>query len=206
MYEVAKLRPDTNDCHRNVRGNIVQQIMDRLGPCTLLKIPSGKKGPITPDWQKLTQEDMTADYLAGLNHGGNIGVLLGKASGGLCTVDADTDDFLNQFLSANPNLRESLISKGARGGNVWLRSKGGYPASAKLKLNGESWGEWRADGNQTVIHGTHPNGCSYSHNGKRPLDIEFATIVWPPQVTASFIPKKSSQPGVKNFLYFPPVL
>jgi hypothetical protein len=144
----------------------VDALMDKLGACLLLRIPQGKKGPITPDWQKLTQEDMIAEYLAGLNPGGNIGVLLGKASDGLGTVDADTDDFLDQFLSVNPHLRESLISKGARGGNVWLRSKGGYPTSAKLKLNGESWGEWRADGNQTVIHGTHPNGCSYSHNGK----------------------------------------
>ena len=34
---------------------------------------------------------------------------------------ADTDVFLELFLSTNPNLQESLISKGMRGGNVWFR-------------------------------------------------------------------------------------
>jgi hypothetical protein len=83
---------------------------------------------------------MTPEYLAGLNHGGNIGVSLGKASGGLCTIDADTDGFLESFLIANPDLRESLISKGARGGNVWVRIKRDYPPNAVLKFNGEKWG------------------------------------------------------------------
>ena len=182
-------------------GNIVQQIMDRLGPCTLLKIPSGKKGPITPDWPKLTQADMTAEYLAELNHGGNIGVSLGKASDGLCTVDCDTDVFLELFLSTNPGLQESLISKGMRGGNVWFRIKREYPPNASLKLNGEKCGEWRADKLQTVIHGRHPSGCDYSNNGKRPLFIEFEDIKWPDGLYAPWIPKKHS--GREEFFILP---
>jgi hypothetical protein len=31
--------------------SIVEQLTDQLGPCVLLKIPSGEKGPRTPDWQ-----------------------------------------------------------------------------------------------------------------------------------------------------------
>ena len=35
-----------------------------------------------------------------------------------------------------------------------MRIKGDYPKSCKLKTrSGEDWGEWRADGNQTVIYG-----------------------------------------------------
>ena len=64
---------------------------------------------------------MTPAYLASLNHGQNIGVLLGAASEGLCTIDVDDDDRLEAFLSLNPCLRESLISRGSRGGNVWIQ-------------------------------------------------------------------------------------
>ena len=51
----------------------VDALMHRLGPCVLLRIPRGKKGPITPDWQKLMLSDMTPEYLASFN-GDNIGV------------------------------------------------------------------------------------------------------------------------------------
>ena len=57
--------------------------------------------------------------------------------------------------------------------------KGKYPPTGKIKtLQGGGFGEWRADGNQTVIHGQHPAGCRYQHNGKRPLEIEFSEIDW----------------------------
>jgi hypothetical protein len=130
----------------------ITRIQEQLGPCVLLAIPPREKGPRKPGWQKLKLTDMTPDYLAGLDYGQNIGVLLGAASEGLCSIDADNDEYLEEFLDLNPKLRQSLISRGARGGNVWLRIKGQYPPSGKLKLNGKSWGEWRADGNQTVIY------------------------------------------------------
>ena len=156
----------------------VVRIRDQLGPCVLLPIPLGEKGPRTKDWQKLTPADMSP-YLASLNHGHNIGVSLGAASEGLCTIDADNEEFLESFLSLNPAFRESLISLGARGGNVWLRIQGQFPPSGKLKLDNKPWGEWRADGNQTVVYGKHPSGCEYRNNGKRPLEIEFEKIRWP---------------------------
>jgi hypothetical protein len=124
-----------------------------------------------PGWQKLTLADMTPSYLAGLNHGQNIGVLLGAASDGLCSIDADNDEYLEEFLKLNPGLRETLISRGARGGNVWLRIDGPYPKSVNLTLDGKSWGEWRADGMQTVIHGTHPSGREYRNNDRKPLQF-----------------------------------
>ena len=68
-----------------------EQIIERIGAAVLLSIPRGKKEPRRPGWQKLTLADMTPAYLASLNHGGNIGILLGKASEGLCTIDCDDD-------------------------------------------------------------------------------------------------------------------
>src|SRR5512133_2691275 len=51
----------------------------------------------------------------------NIAVYLGKASGGLCAIDFDADEDLAAFLEVNPKLRETLQSRGSRGGMVWLR-------------------------------------------------------------------------------------
>ena len=53
--------------------------------------------------------DMTPAYLAGLDHGQNIGVVLGTASERLCTIDADMTITLrsscSQFRSPKkPNL------------------------------------------------------------------------------------------------------
>jgi hypothetical protein len=160
-------------------GNIAEQISNQLGPCVLLPIPKGTKGPVIKGWQKLTRADMTPQFLSGFN-GANIGVLLGKASDGLCTIDADSDDRLAQILEINPDLADTLQSRGQRGGNLWIRVQGDFPLSCKLKtIDGQDWGEWRADGNQTVFHGRHPSGCDYSTNGKKPIEIAFEEIRWP---------------------------
>ena len=157
----------------------VNEILGLVGPATLVRLAHGQKCPIDKHWDKLVRRDMTDKYLAGFN-GHNVGVSLGVASDGLCTVDADNGQFLEAFLIVNHNLRESLISHGARGGNVWIRLKDKYPPAGKIKTaDGKPWGEWRADGNQTVIHGVHPSGCEYRNNGKAPMEISFDEINWP---------------------------
>ena len=83
------------------------QILAQLGPCVLLAIPLGKKGPNTKEWQKLTLTHMTPEYLASLNGSKNIGVSLGAASQGLCSIDVDNDDELS---GSYPSI---LRSKGA---------------------------------------------------------------------------------------------
>lgn len=175
--------------------NITDQIIKRIGPAVLLPIPTGKKGPKIPGWQKLTLSDMTPDWMAGLNHGNNIGVLLGAASGGLVSVDCDSGEFLESFLSENPGLNESLISRGARGGNVWLRMKGTFPKSGKFKLgDGAPWGEFRADGCQTVIYGKHPTGKRYTNNKNSPLAVEFASINWPDSLRLPWVKEPANSP------------
>ena len=153
-----------------------------IGPAVFLPIPAGKKGPIIPQWQRLTLQDMTPGHLATLNHGANIGILQGVASQGLCSIDCDSEDDLNDFLALNPELNSSLLTRGQRGGNVWLRiTAEDYPKTQKIKnREGRPVGEWRSTGGQTVIHGTHPTGCKYTRNG---LPVEsydsFSQIQWP---------------------------
>jgi hypothetical protein len=175
----------------------VARVRDLLGPCVLLAIPLGKKGPNTKEWQKLTLTHMTPDHLASLD--GNIGVSLGAASQGLCSIDVDNDDELERFLSLNPALKGSLISRGVRGANIWVRIKGDYPKSYGLWKKGSpksketKFGEWRANGNQTIIAGKHPSGCLYSDNGKHPIEIEFSHITWPESLDLPWVHKPEPQ-------------
>jgi hypothetical protein len=167
---------------------------------TILAIPLGKKGPNTKEWQKLTLTHMTPDYLASLNGNKNISVSLGPASQGLCSIDVDNDDELERFLSLNPALQGSLISRGVRGANIWARIKGDYPKSYGLWKKGSrksketKFGEWRANGNQAIIAGKHPSGCLYSDNGKHPIEIEFSHTAWPESLDLPWVQKAELQP------------
>lgn len=147
----------------------------------LLPVVHGQKRPMISGWQHKTSEDMQdADYLAALSNG-NIGVLLGAPSGNLCAIDIDDDAAVEPFLELNPNLRNTLRSKGARGQQVWLRITGEYPDLSKLATsNDEQWGEWRAGGGQSVIYGVHPTGTNYQFiHEVPPIEVRFEDIVWP---------------------------
>jgi hypothetical protein len=113
---------------------ILHELRELLGGETaLIPIPRGTKAPAHKGWQKATTADMLdPDYRARLATG-NIGVLLGEPSGGLSTVDIDSDEEFARFLQLNPILGETLITKGARGGQLWFKIKGSYPPLTKLK-------------------------------------------------------------------------
>ena len=64
-------------------------------------VPPGVKGPNRPGWEKLrlTEADLTRHF----NRAGNIGIVLGEASGGLVDVDLDCPEALevaDQYLPA----------------------------------------------------------------------------------------------------------
>ena len=161
--------------------NIVQEITDLIGPASLVQIPKGEKRPMVKEWQTLRLEKMTSEYLSGITPNHNIGVVLGEASGGLVTVDCDSDENLEAFLKANPELAASQISRGKRGGNVWFRIRGEYPKrSCFIKdQHGKDWGEFRSTGGQTVIYGWHPSGCNYTRSDNKAMEVEFLDICWP---------------------------
>ena len=135
----------------------------------------------------------------------NIAVYLGKASGGLCTIDFDADGDLEAFLAVNPKLAKTTRSRGSRGGMVWVRIGGNGEVSSdqssvtsdqrdsKSLLTSAATGEWpescnpehrhfewRADGRLSIIHGRHPKGMDYTLVvDVPPLVVKFAEIVWP---------------------------
>ena len=188
--------------------SIVDELRNLLGnDVVLLPIKRGDKGPSGKEmegWQSFTSAKMQEPaYLARLNDGANIGVLLG---GWRATIDIDRDENVEPFLNLNPTLRETLRSRRKRGCNLWLRMKGAYPKSCPLKTrSGEEWGEWRADGNQTVIYGeaidrkkgeTEPTAYKIIKRAK-PVGIAFDEIRWPPDLVLPWEKKPKSKPRTK---------
>jgi hypothetical protein len=149
----------------------------------LLPCKSGTKKPVGK-WKELTAAAMADPaYMARLDNG-NIGVALGQRSGGLCSLDIDSDDEFSAFAETNKVISQTLCSRGARGGNLWWRLRGAYPRLTPLKKAGAAWGEWRSDGAQTIIWGRHPNGGHYRFLRRlQPLTIDFSQIKWPANMT-----------------------
>ena len=107
----------------------------------------------------------------------NIAVYLGKASGGLCAIDFDTDEDQAAFLEANPKLTATTRSRGSRGGMIWLRVQDEYPESCNPE---HKHFEWRADQRLSMIYGRHPQGMDYVLLvDAPPVTLAFADIVWP---------------------------
>ncbi len=120
----------------------------------------------------------------------NIGVLCGKNSGGLVSIDADTDEGLQDLLRLNPSFAETTLTKGERGGNIWLRlTDEEYPKLKSLfDLDGEKWGEFRSTGGQTIVSGMHPSGCEYEIvNDSKQIYISFDEINWPENIDNPWI-------------------
>jgi P4 family phage/plasmid primase-like protien len=175
---------------------VLDDLQELLGnKVVLIPIPEGKKAPVTKGWQNITQSQMqNLGYQAQLANG-NIGVLLGAASNGLCAIDIDSDRELEAFLDLNPALRKTLITRGARGAQIWCVVQGEYPPLTKLKTEtGEDYGEWRADGGQSVVHGVHPSGVHYQRiNDAPPVIISFSQIIWPEHVKLPWVKDASDE-------------
>jgi hypothetical protein len=153
------------------------------GPVVFLRCV-GKK-PVGA-WGRLTTADMTPPYLASLKDH-NIGVALGEASGGLCAIDFDDENFIVPFLATNPAFTETFRTHGARGCTFWIRLSGNCPRSFKLKSeSGEAVGEFRSNGNQSIAWGTHPvTKKSYQWVvRKRVIEIALDSIHWPEGIIA----------------------
>lgn len=171
----------------------VQRIQRLLGEqAVVVWMARGTKAPKFRGWQKQTVEDMRdAGYVANLNSGHNLGVLVGAPSGGVCSIDIDDDASVEPFLALNPQLRTTLFTSGKRGGNLWVKIRGQYPGATKLETrDGKAWGEWRSTGNQTVIHGVHPEGMEYRAVNDAPaIELTFGEIVWPDDVVLPWKPR-----------------
>ena len=114
----------------------LQEIRSLLGRrAVLLHVKHGEKRPVEEQWQLTTlDQTLEARYEKRLLSG-NIGVLVGRPSNGLCSIDIDEDGEVEPFLTLNPRLRQSLRTKGARGCNIWVQIKGEHPKGYKIKTN-----------------------------------------------------------------------
>jgi putative DNA primase/helicase len=182
----------------------------------LLPINEGEKGPRWKGWALMDFERTQRPvYISRLQGAGNTGLLLGEASCGLSTIDCDTEAFLEAMLAANPVLRTTLRTRGARGGQIWLFPFGHHPHQVHpLKVNENSSlalgakdapdkdgmvtiGEWRTSGGQSVIAGVHPSGCNYTWTHLvPPITIDWADIVWPAEIVQPW--KTSSKTGSRG--------
>lgn len=144
----------------------------------------GSKKPMLREWEKLTCDAMRdPEHLQKLAEAHNFSVVTGIASGGVISIDIDSDEAVEALLIQNPQLRSTFRTKGRRGCNIWVRMLSCYPPYSELKLNGKHWGEFRSHYHQTVIWGRHPDGMYYKWVKKAPLIvIPFDSIIWPPDL------------------------
>lgn len=162
----------------------ISRLRELLGAAVLLPWPSRTKGD-RRKWKHLRLTDMDeAGHLAKLKGAGNTGVALGQVSNGLVTIDLDQDSYVDALLAANPLLRDTLRTCAARGCNIWLRCAGAYPRSCNLTdRGGNKIGEWRGDGCQTIVAGTHPSRVPYRSVVEKPvITISYDAIIWPESI------------------------
>jgi hypothetical protein len=158
--------------------DVLDRLYELLGAAVLLPIPLGKKGPQFPDWPKLTFAESKGSpaLLEAVRRGGNVGVLLGPASGRLLALDIDRDELVAEWLARFPWLANTLRTKGKRGCQFWMKLEEGvlYPngkAVYSLDEKNEIIGELRlggASGAQSVIFGIHPEGMHYQIVAAKP--------------------------------------
>lgn len=155
----------------------LDELFDRKA--VLIEVRAGKKVPVG-QWGDKTLKDMKDPEHRRRLGRGSIGVALGSRSNGLFTVDCDDDGAMQAFLEANPSLKGTLTSRGARGCNFWFWAASSVPPTRKLTCDGKPWGELRSEGSQTVIWGRHPSGKDYEFLVKaKPMTVDPNDIVWP---------------------------
>lgn len=156
----------------------VQRLWNLIGPAVMVHIPPRQKVPAFP-WGHLKLADMERVEHVRTIGNGNVGVILGDVSGGLCSIDIDVDEEWGPFLALNPLLQKTFQTRGARGGNIWFRISVSCPTGRPLTRRGAKWGEFRGNGNLTVVKGWHQTGRRYRCNFAAPVEITLDQIVWP---------------------------
>jgi hypothetical protein len=140
------------------------------------KVNSPGKQPTEKSWQgkPLTLREV----LQHVKSGGNVGLLCGKHSSGLCLLDVD--DHLHDFLEYFPGLKDAPIIQrkdAANRGKIVLRIDGDIPKNQKWH---DVHLEFLATGNQGVIPPSiHPSGSPYDliNADKLPLDFDGLRLV-----------------------------
>jgi putative DNA primase/helicase len=163
-------------------------------------IPAGKKAPTIRGWQKLRlREDKIAEYFGDSD---NVGLLLGKPSGGLVDVDLDAPEALvtaPAFLPAT----QMLHGRRSKPNSHWWYRVESAPAPQKFTdLDGSSLVELRSNGQQTIVPPScHPSGerLRWEKEGE-PANVELDELLRSlGRVAASTILARHwPEPGTRN--------
>jgi hypothetical protein len=166
------------------RDSRINDILSLTGEAVLIPVPWRSKKPRIKEYPSFTLQTMKEPSYRAKLESGNLAVLLGKNSGGLCSIDIDDKAYIAEFDSLNPDLTNTLRTFGKRGCNIWVRHLGPYPGSTKMlkTKDGADWGEYRSNG-ITIIYGRHvTDTCDYTHNGKQVINYDFSKILWPSSI------------------------
>lgn len=175
----------------------------RFGPSAVfVPLPSGQKHPPPKGWRNWK----TADFEIALRRGEfsnrcNVGLVCGRASGGLVCIDCDTQEFAEAFAAANPELTGNTVRvTTSRGKHFWFQIEGAFPKTAKISgKSGLSVGEVRSEGSYAVVFGTHPDGTDYRVAGTSVAKTRWRNLRFPEGWS---VPNELSLGGVtqKNYL------
>ena len=182
VWEDGGITPPVKPTHSPAHSHSVEEVYKVLGnDAVLLSLVPGQKKPKYKGWPKTSLADTRKKHYQKELATGDIGVVLGAAGNGICTIDCDSDEAATAFLTLNPHLANTLHTRGSRGRNIWLRVKGAVPNSCRLQAEKNEIGEWRADGNQTKIAGIHPQTKEpYQWVVDVPvMETSFDDITWP---------------------------
>jgi P4 family phage/plasmid primase-like protien len=151
-------------------------------PC-LIPIPAKQKGPVMPGWNEVTWERMQdEDYRAQLEASPNLGVILGKQSGPLATVDIDVEEYVGPFLEANPRLRQCLRTRGAKGCQIWAWLK---PDPKLVGLGLPNWQRGFPDQRFNIPHRVVTQPMADGNGGTK--EVPLVVMEWRAGATQSVI-------------------
>jgi len=143
-----------------------------------IPVPLRKKSPVTPSWQtqRITERD-AAEHFDGV---GNIGVILGEASGGLVDIDLDCSEAIELAPEHLPTT-EAIFGRQGKPRSHWLYRVNGNAPTLQIRdpLTKEMLLELRGDGgHQTIFPGSvHESGelIGWAVQGE-PLTIEYSFL------------------------------
>lgn len=151
-------------------------------PC-LIPIPAKQKGPVMAGWNEVTWERMQdEDYRAQLEASPNLGVILGKQSGPLATVDIDVEEYVGPFLEANPRLRQCLRTRGAKGCQIWAWLK---PDPKLVGLGLPNWQRGFPDQRFNIPHRVVTQPMADGNGGTK--EVPLVVMEWRAGATQSVI-------------------
>ena len=141
-----------------------------------MPIPLGAKAPRIPNWPalRLTERDLPTHF----SNGGNIGLILGAASGGLVDIDADCPEagmLAKDFLPLT-GMMHGQASKAAS--HFWY-IRDSVPAAKRFCApDGACLVEIRSNGQMTILPpSVHPSGETYAFDcDDAPGRIEVAEL------------------------------